>query len=180
MDQFFKDNLAPFVNTSRHPWQFQVNSAQGVSSAFLSEFEHADAIRQAFFGAGSGATFHYEISPDYLDAAANEMTLDIGGQTLTYAHGPVRPTTMTWPAPTSTGLRLDIEPEAAGGVINLPGVWAPFRLIDSGAVYNRTRDGFTISLVLGNKKVSFQVTSNAAVNPFVLRDLRQFSCPAGQ
>ena len=180
MDQFFKDNLAPFVNTARHPWQFQVNSPQGVSSAFLSEFEHADAIRQAFFGAGSGATFHYEVSPDFLDPAANELTLDIGGQTLTYAHGPVRPTTMTWPAPSSTGLRLDVEPESAGGVINLPGVWAPFRLIDSGSVYSRTRDGFTVSLMLGGKKVSFQVTSDAAVNPFVLRDLRQFSCPAGQ
>ena len=180
MDQFFKENLAPFVNTSRHPWQFQVNSPQGVNSAFLSQFEHADAIKQAFFGTGSAASFHYDLSPDYLDPAANTMTLDVGGQTLTYGHGPVRPTTFTWPAPSSTGLRLDVEPEAAGGVINLPGVWAPFRLIDSGSVYNRTRDGFTVSILLSGRKVSFQVTSDVAVNPFVMRDLRQFSCPAGQ
>ena len=179
MDQFFTDNLRPFVNTTHHPWQFQVNSPQGVSSAFLVQFEHADAIKQAFFGTGSAASFHYEVSPDFLDPAANELTLDIGGQTMTYAHGPVRPTTMAWPAPSGTGVRLDVEPQSAGGVVELPGVWAPFRLIDSSQVYNRTRDGFTMSLDVGGKKVSFLIESNAAINPFVLRDLRLFACPTG-
>ena len=177
MDQFFNENLRPFVNTSRHPWQLQVNSAHGVSSAFLAQFEHADMIKQAFFGAGSAASFHYDVSPDFLDPAANQLTLDIGGQTLTYAHGPVRPTTMVWPAPDSSGVRLDVEPGAFGGVTNIAGVWAPFRFFESGEIYNRTRDGFTISLNLGGKKLSFEVRSDAVLNPFVLRDLRQFSCP---
>ncbi len=36
MDSFFNTNLRTFVNTNRHPWRWQYNSAQGVSSAFLS------------------------------------------------------------------------------------------------------------------------------------------------
>ncbi len=177
MEQFFNDNLKNYVNTTRHPWTLQGNSPKGLTSAFLASFEHAELIKEAFFGSGSNASFHYEMSPDFLDPAANEMTLSIGGQTLTYAHGPVRPTQMQWPAPDSTGLRLDIEPGSAGGVIDLPGVWAPFRLFDMGEIYGRTRDGFTVSLSLGGKKVSFDVKSQAVLNPFVLRDLRQFSCP---
>ncbi len=177
MDQFFKDNLQAYVNTSHRPWQWQYNSAQSVSSAFLAEFEYADTIRQAFFGSGSGASFHYDVTPDFLDPAANEMTFDVGGQTLSYAHGPVRPTTMQWPAPGSSGVRLDVEPAEVGGVLSIAGTWAPFRLFDMGEIYNRTRDGFTVSLTLGNKKVSFDIASKSALNPFVLRELRQFSCP---
>ena len=177
MDQFFKDNLQTNVNTSRRPWQWQYNSAQSVSSAFLAEFEYADTIKQAFFGNGGSASFHYDVTPDFLDPAANELTFDVGGQTLTYAHGPVRPTTMLWPAPGSSGVRLDVEPAEVGGVLSIPGVWAPFRLFDMGQIYNRTRDGFTVAIVLGNKKVSFDITSQSALNPFVLRELRQFSCP---
>ena len=87
MDSFFTQNLRQFVNTSRHPWRWQYNSVQGVSSAFLQQFEHADAIRQAFFS-GSSATFHYEVTPDRLDPNANSMTLAIGDQVITYAPRP--------------------------------------------------------------------------------------------
>ena len=176
MDQFFNENLKQNVNTARHPWVWQSTGTQPVGSAFLAEFEHADAIRQAFFGGSGGAAFHYEVTPESLDYSANSETLDIGGQTLSYAHGPVRPTTMVWPAPGDGGVRLDVEP-ASGSTLNFPGPWAPFRLFDHGNIYNRTRDGFVVSLAVGTRTVSFAVKSDAALNPFTLRDLRLFRCP---
>ncbi len=74
------------------------------------------------------------------------MTLDIGGQMLTYAHGPVRPTTMAWPAPGDGGARLSVEPSSAAARITVPGVWAPFRLFDSGNVESAGTDRFTVTI----------------------------------
>ena len=175
MDSFFQQNLKPLVNTTKHPWTLEANGAPPISADFLSQFEHADAIRQAFFG-GSSASFHYEVTPDYLSASYNQLTLDIGGQTLTYAHGPVRPTTMVWPAPSGTGVRLSLEP-GGGEPLTFPGAWGPFRLIDSGSNYGFTRDSFTTALVMDGQKLSIAIKSDSSVNPFTLRDLRQFHCP---
>ncbi len=116
------------------------------------------------------------MTPYFLDAAANTETLDVGGQTLTYAHGPVRPQTMVWPAPGDGGVRLDVEP-AAGGALSYPGVWAPFRMFDHSTLSGRTRDGFTASMQVGGRAVSFQVKSASALNPFSLWDPRAFRCP---
>ncbi len=175
MDSFFTQNLRQFVNTNRHPWRWQYNSVQGVSSAFLQQFEHADAIRQAFFSGGS-ASFHYEVTPDRLDPNANAMTLAIGGQVITYAHGPVRPTTLAWPAPGDGGARLSVEP-SAGGAISEPGTWAPFRLIDAGSEEKSGSDRVTVDYAIGAHTMSFIVKSDAVLNPFTLRDIRAFRCP---
>ena len=173
MDSFFNENLKKFVNTSRHPWRWQYNSAQGVSSAFLQQFEHADAIRQAFFS-GSTPGFHYEVTPDRLDPNANSMTLAVGNQAITYAHGPVRTYMLPWPAAES-GARLTVEP-SAGGAINEPGMWAPFRLFDAGSSEKRG-DAFDIVFAIGPHTLSFIVKSDAVLNPFTLRDIRAFRCP---
>ena len=173
MDAFFNENLKKFVSTSRHPWRWQYNSAQGVSSAFLQQFEHADAIRQAFFS-GSTPGFHYEVTPDRLDPNANSMTLAVGGQAITYAHGPVRTYTLAWPA-SETGARLTVEP-SNGGAINEPGIWAPFRLFDAAAV-ERRGDASDMAFAIGPHTLSFIVKSDAVLNPFTLRDIRAFRCP---
>ena len=176
MDSFFNTNLRTFVNTNRHPWRWQYNSAQGVSSAFLSEFEHAEAIRQAFFS-GTGAGFHYEITPDRLDPNANSMTLDIGGQTLSYAHGPLRPTTLTWPASGDSGARLSVQPQVAGGTLAVMGVWAPFRLLDQASLQPIGSDRLRAVFSLGPRTLSLDVKSDAVANPFTLRDIKAFRCP---
>jgi type VI secretion system protein ImpL len=175
MDSFFNQNLRQFVNTTRHPWRWQYNAAQGVSSAFLQQFEHADAIKQAFFANGS-ASFHYEVTPDRLDPNANAMTLAIGGQVITYAHGPIRPTTLVWPAPGDGGARLSVEP-STGGAISKPGIWGPFRLIDAAATEPSGPDSFTAAFSVGSHSLSFVFRSDAVLNPFTLRDIRAFRCP---
>ena len=177
-DTFFNQNMKSNVNTTAHPWRW--NAGSEASGAFLAAFEHADAIKQAFFGPSGNAAFHYDVSPDALDAAATNETVDIGGQTLTYAHGPVRPTRMTWPAPGDGSVRITIEPPSAGGVLTFNGAWGPFRMFDSGSIYNRTRDGFTVSIPVNGHTISFVVASGSALNPFTLRDLRLFRCPEAQ
>ncbi len=176
LDVFFTENLKSFVNTTRHPWRWQYSAAQSVSSAFLRQFEHADAIRQAFFN-NAGLSFHYEISPDRLDPNANAVTLDIGGQTLRYAHGPILPTTFVWPAGSTNGARLSVEPSSAGGVLAVQGVWAPFRLFDNGSVVVEGGDRLSVTFALGSHALSLNVKSDAVLNPFTLRDLQAFRCP---
>ncbi len=175
MDAFFTQNLRQFVDSNHHPWRWRYNSVEGVSSAFLQQFEHADAIRQAFFSGGS-ATFHYEITPDRLDPNANAVTLAIGDQVITYAHGPVRPTTLVWPAPGDGGARLSVEP-SQGGAITEPGVWAPFRLIDAGSPEKSGSEQLKVDYAIGPHSMSFIVKSDGALDPFTLRDIRAFRCP---
>ncbi len=177
MDTFFQQNLKPLVNTAKRPWTLEITAAQAVSSDFLAQFEHADVIKQAFFG-GASASFHYEVTPDYLAAAFNQLTFDVGGQTMTYAHGPVRPTTMAWPAPGDGGARLSVEPSSPGTEpLSQPGVWAPFRLFESGSLSGASRDSFTVAFSVGGQRVSFLVKSDSVLNPFTLRALRLFHCP---
>ncbi len=176
LDSFFNQNLRQFVNTARHPWQWQYAAAAGVSNASLSAFEKADAIRQAFFGAGgSQVGFNFEVTPRTLDSAANTVTLDMQGQTVVYNHGPIRPTTMHWPAASDSGARIIFQP--GGGTSSASGAWSTFRLLEQGDMDTISNDSFIVSFSVGMRRSSFMVHSDSVLNPLNLRLLRSFRCP---
>ncbi len=179
LDSFFSQNLRQFVNTARHPWQWQYAAAKGVSSASLSAFERADAVRQAFFGPSGGqAGFDFEVTPRFLDTGANGVTLDLQGQTLSYAHGPLRPMTMHWPASIDAGSRINFQP-GFGQSDSQSGAWSTFRLIEDAHVETTSGDSFVATFVTGLRSASFDFRSDSVLNPLNLRLLRSFHCPAG-
>jgi len=51
-DVFFKQNLAPLVDTSRNPWVWRSGGSgpAGASTAMLQQFEAVEKIRQNFLG----------------------------------------------------------------------------------------------------------------------------------
>lgn len=177
LDSFFNQNLRQFVNTARHPWQWQYAAAAGVSSASLSAFEKADAIRQAFFGAsGAQAGFNFEVTPRTLDSAANTVTLNLEGQLISYAHGPIRSTTLHWPTSSDAGSRVTFQP---GSSQSTSGAWSMFRMFEEGDMDSATSDSFIASFELGMRTASFMVHSDSVLNPLNLRLLRSFRCPVG-
>ncbi len=77
---------------------------------------------------------------------------------------------MVWPAPGDGGAAAGRGTLSAGGSIDLEGIWAPFRLMDTGTIYGRTRDGFAVvAHARSARTVSFDVKSHAVLDPFLLR-----------
>ena len=184
MDSFFNTNLKPFVDTSRLPWRWQHvegTADLGIQPGVLAEFQHAAAIRDAFFGAsGNQPLVHFELTPVELDASATEVQIDVDGQHTDYRHGPLRPTPMQWPSPQS-GAQTRVafsSPTSGQSAATNAGPWALFRLFDQSEMQpGGSSDSFRVTFTAGGKHATYEVRTSSVLNPFNLKDLRQFRCP---
>jgi type VI secretion system protein ImpL len=185
IDGFFNTQLRPYVDTSGRVWRARpVDGVQTpISAGALAQFQRAAEIRDLFFGPG-GTTpqVRFELTPVSLDPGARQVTLELGGTTITYSHGPPVATQLTWPAGTGSA-RLVFDPPAPGatGVLSASGPWALFRLFGQGSL---TREGsaesYRLSFRQGERQASFALRAGSVRNPFDPAVLRGFQCPALQ
>ncbi len=184
-DTFFTQHLVNFVDTSTRPWSFKKVgvASMGGGSATLTQFQNAAAIRETYFRAGGAAPgLRLDFKPVELDASITQFILDVDGQLVKYAHGPQIPASIQWPGPRgSTQVRVMLSPVSASGKSGSvdEGPWALFRLFDrlqleSAGAPERFRATFNID----GRKAVFDVTASSVRNPFRLRELEEFSCPA--
>ncbi|MGE4047693.1 MAG: type VI secretion system membrane subunit TssM [Acetobacteraceae bacterium] len=184
IDGFFNTDLKPFVDTTGVPWKAQ--DAGGVPapvrSADLAQFQRASLVRQMFFpGNAPSPTLRLEITPVSLDAGSRQLTLDLGGGTLSYAHGPSRATRISWPNQGGSSARLVLEPVSGGppSVFEATGPWALFRLIAQGTLRpDGAPDRYTLEFQQDGHRAIFSVRTGSVVNPFASPALREFRCPA--
>ena len=184
-DDFFQKNLLPLVDTSTRPWTFrqQAGAPAGSAGALLS-FQRAQAIRDTFFrGGGNVAGLKLDFKPNEMDTSITQFILDVDGQIVRYAHGPQIPTSIQWPGPRgSTQVRVELSPPSAtgsSGMVN-SGPWALFRMIDRMQLEPSTApERFRATFNVEGRKASFDVTTSSVRSPFRLRELEEFSCPAG-
>ncbi len=184
LDGFFNTQLRPYVDMSGPVWHGQ--SVDGVpppvSPADLAQFQRAAVIRDLFFGVG-GATpsVRFDLTPLSLDEGAKQVTLDLGGTVISYAHGPPRTTQITWPGTGGmSNARLVFDPPPAGGtgVLQASGPWALFRLFDQGSLQRAgSAERYTLSFRLGDRQASFEIRAGSVLNPFAPGILRDFRCP---
>jgi type VI secretion system protein ImpL len=182
VDSYFRDYLDEYVDRSRRPWRARASAAVPVqlSQEVLLQFERADAIKNTFFRAGGTAPqVGFDLLPDRMDPSIAKFTLDLDGQTVTYAHGPPVRTTLLWPAPNPTGeVRIEMAPAASEGIIRKPGDWAWFRLLDEAKVESTDRaEVFTVDFTLGGRTATYELIARSANNPFNFPELEQFKCP---
>jgi len=184
IDSFFTGQLRPYVDTTGAVWKAQ--AVEGVpapvTAADLAQFQRASTIRQMFFAAGGTApAVRLEITPTALDAGSRQATLDLGGSTLSYAHGPSRATPVSWPSQGGNSVRLVLDPVAGGApvVFEASGPWALFRLIAQGTLQQEgSPDRFTLVFQQGEHRVAFALRAGSVVNPFASPALRDFRCPS--
>jgi type VI secretion system protein ImpL len=184
LDEFFQKNLAAFVDTSSRPWTFRRQGEARMSdSTALMQFQRAEEIRRTYFPAGARSpAFRFEIRPVSMDAAIMTMSLDVDGQILRYAHGPIVPTTVSWPGPKGTGqVRLHASGGGSAGndtTLTFEGPWALFRMFDRGQVERTgSPERFRIAFDLGGRRLLLEVTSSSVQNPYRLPELQAFRCP---
>ncbi len=185
LDKFFNDNLQTFVDTSGPTWKAQpvAGVAPPVTPADLAQFQRASQIRDLFFaGGGNQPTVRFDIAP--MDTDAKQVTLELDGLSVVYAHGPIRSTSVTWPGQnriTSARLVFDPPPSSGQPVLQATGPWALFRLFSLGTLQQSdAADRYTLNFTVGDRRATFELRAGSVLNPFAPGVLRGFQCPALQ
>jgi type VI secretion system protein ImpL len=179
LDKFFNENLQNFVDTSGATWKAQpvAGVAPPVTPADLAQFQKAAQIRDLFFAAGGAQpTVRFDITP--IDTDAKQVTLDLDGQSIVYAHGPVRSTSVTWPGSNRmNNVRLVFD--SGQPVLKASGPWALFRLFADGTLAQTgDADRYTLKFTVGDRHASYEIRAGSVLNPFAPGVLRGFQCPA--
>ncbi|XDA99850.1 type VI secretion system membrane subunit TssM [Sulfitobacter sp. LCG007] len=182
IDTFFKENLAPFVDQTSNPWRLKrVNGTDlGISEAVVAQFQRASEIRDSFFLSPGRPSITFDVTPVALDPAVEQVTLEVEGESLIYAHGPPQVVPMTWPGQGGR-TRVSFAPNSPNreNSIQRDGPWAWFRLLDT-AELRRTNvsDRNRLIFNLGGRIAIFQLRAGSALNPFTVSALSSFACPA--
>ena len=179
-DGFFKENLAPLVDTSRSPWVWRAGGSgpPGASTAMLRQFETVQKIRESYFGpTGQSPEQQFTLTPGDLDAAATRFTLEMDGQTLDYRHGPVRSVPLKWPGPSPGAAAVTFE-DRSGARPNqtFQGPWAWFRLLDSATLRAETDVRFDAAFQGGGHQATVLIEAVSIRNPYQKSVVHQFRC----
>jgi type VI secretion system protein ImpL len=190
MDKFFSQHLAPFVDQSRTPWTWRLDSriARDLSPVTLRQFQQALEIRDGFFPTGGNLpSFNMTVTPLTLSGDAANARFEINGTVVASQQGVNAPTNVTWPG---GGIgRTAITLGGGGGffgggffsqpsVVQREGAWSFFRMLESGSVLKQG-DGVIGSFVVSGREVSYQINVGSLLNPLVMPALREFRCPTG-
>ena len=184
IDEYFGANLEPYVDTSRRQWTWRPGAVDlGLPSYVLTQFQFAAEIRDAFWPTGGGGDPRVSFTLELIDLDLNStrFTIDIDGTSEFYDHGPQRSHDFTWPGSRSRA-RVAFTPQIAGASsITREGTWAWFRLLDAAdPPVGVASDRFNLTFTVGSRSASFQLQAGSVVNPFNLRALESFRCPAFQ
>ena len=185
MDEFFQKRLATLVDTSMRPWRYKPVAEQGaITAQAIAQFERAARIKDIFFrAAGRTPAMRLDFKPVEMDAGITQFILDVDGQLVKYAHGPVVPMAVQWPGPKgSNQVRVQVSPPSTSGNSGMAvdGPWALFRVLDDGQLEaGDAPEKFFITFQIGARKTRFEVTTNSVQHPIRLRELREFACPEG-
>ena len=183
LDDFFQRRLVPLVDQSAPVWAYRplTDGSRPVSPASLAEFQRAQRIKDVFFRAGGQTpSVRIEIRLSELEPSLKELVFEIDGQQqkLTTSGQPI---TISWP-----GTRLQSQIKISTGLGNAgpmfltePSAWALFRLFERFEIVpSGVPEHFSAIMNLDGKRARLEVTSSSVFNPFQLREIKQFRCPA--
>lgn len=184
VDGFMTTNLKDLIDTSKKPWTWKVvNGADlGISQAVLDQLQAASEIKDAFFASGPAPAVAFQITPVALDPNAQDITLNIDGQSVAFAQsaGQPLPTAITWPGAVGVA-QVTFNPPLNGGesAVTKDGPWGWFRLLDSAEVRaTNAPDRKRVIFNVGGRIAIFQMQSGSVVNAFSLPAMSSFSCPS--
>ena len=187
IDDFFTKTLQPFVDVSAKPWRYKTlpGATEPVQGPDLEPFQHAQAIRDTFFGGQDQKQLAWksEIRVTELDPMITTLALDIDGQTSVYQHGPVAPIQVVWPGArggTHVGIMAQpsIRPETS--TLSADGPWALLHLLQKGHIVSAAALGHTrIEFAFDGRNAALDVANaGTAANPLTSDVLTTFHCPS--
>jgi type VI secretion system protein ImpL len=180
LDDFFNRRLVAMVDTGGATWAFKpLADGSRPSSSSLPDFQRAARIREAFFRSGGKApSFRIDVRAAELGDGLKEITIDIDGQPFKLtAGGP--PVTLTWPSQ-RVASRVTLSTAPGGTPQVFDGPWGLFRMFERFEIVPSGQpERFGINMNLEGRRARLEVTSTSVLNPFRMREVQQFRCPAG-
>lgn len=180
MDEFFQKRLTSLVDTSTKPWRYKQG---GATPSALVQFERAARIRDIFFRNGKTPSMRLDFKVVEMDAAITQFVLDVDGQLVKYAHGPILPMALQWPGSKGTNqVRIQLTPPSTNGASGqvADGPWALFRILEKAQLENSgVPEKFFVTFNIENRRTRFEVTTNSVQSPLRVKELLEFSCPEG-
>jgi type VI secretion system protein ImpL len=177
-DGYFQRSLAGRADTSGGSWVIRQPSGATLG---LGAFQQAARIRDAFFARGGSMDLSFEFRVLSMDARIERLTLDFDGQSFPYWHGPERSFRVNWPSGSGSGAIRMIAASSTDGERSRSwsGPWALFRMFDAGDLRNTSGpERFVASFDIEGRKVQLEIIANSVANPFRLREVAGFRCPA--
>lgn len=205
--RYFDAYLKPWVDVSRRPWRYRAAPATGgdgvapppngdaLSAQAAQEllrmlaragpdpdaFARIARIRSALWrhdGAAPG--WGFDVSVPSMDPGLTMLRLQVDGQAMRYAHGPVQAWPARWPGPRpATGASLRLEPGDGAAPIeySAQGPWAWMHVLAHGRRRPASAgDGVDVEFGAPGRGVVLHV-GGAEPNPWRPGVLEGFSCP---
>ena len=182
LDDFFQRRLLSLVDVSTPTWTYKplTDGSRPVSPAALAEFQRAQRIREVFFRSGGRTpAMRIEMKLSELEPSLKELSFDVDGQVQKLTTGSPS-ITINWPSQrVASVIKLTTALGNAGPMVMTEGPWALFRLferfqVEPGPVPER----FSVIMNLDGKRARLEVIAASVFNPFQLREMKQFRCPA--
>ncbi len=182
LDDFFAKRLQNLVDTSTPVWSYKPlgDGSKPVAAAALAEFQRGARIRDVFFRSGGKVpAMKVEMRVADMDPALKELVLDIDGQVQKLTSGGP-PVSISWPSQRlASQIKLSTGLGNAGALVMFEGPWALFRMIDRFEVQpSAVPERFTLVMNLDGKRARVDVITSSVFNPFQMREVKQFRCPA--
>ncbi len=181
-DDFFQRRLATLVDISTPTWTYKplADGSKPVQPAALAEFQRAQRIKEVFFrGGGKAPALRIEMKLTEIEPSLKELQFDVDGQVQKLSTGSPS-ITITWPSQRlASVIKLTTGLGNAGPLVMTEGPWALFRLFDRFQVEpSGVPEKFSLIMNLEGKRARLEVISASVFNPFQLREIKQFRCPA--
>jgi type VI secretion system protein ImpL len=177
IDQFSKDNIVSVADTSGSTWKWNDDQpiARQLPASALSDFQKADAIREAFFSDGPSPSFSLAITPP----PSSGVRMEIDNASLSGRPANNASVTVQWPGTSENhhaSLAVDLGSGRSPATIEKTGLWSLYRLLEAGQLAS---DGSSVTFALGGRDLRFRLTPTGASKPLALSLFRGFHCPGG-
>ncbi|WP_454725020.1 MULTISPECIES: type VI secretion system membrane subunit TssM [Cupriavidus] len=187
LDDFFQKSFASYVDTNVRPWRYKALNPgmPPIQGPSLEPFERAAAIRELFFREPGGKRMAWKMDARIaaIDPEITELSIDVDGQGLRYAHGPVRPFALSWPGPRGGAVaeitaKPRIRPDTS--TIVASGPWALFRLIERGRLSGTaSASRLVVDFDFDGRHAALELVTGGQFNPLATNLLKDFRCPGG-
>ncbi|WP_298164491.1 type VI secretion system membrane subunit TssM [Novosphingobium sp.] len=176
---FVNTELSGYLDRTPPNWSPKANASEiGLTASTVSAMQAADTVTHMFFGADpTNPHLSYQIEPVALSGADN-VTLQIDGQTLRYDGKMAVPMSFDWPGAGGASVIFAIT-GGAPAQRTWNGPWAVFRMAKVAAIKAGASpvigEG---SLTQGGARFDFRIRTLAGANPFVVDPFVKVGCPS--
>jgi type VI secretion system protein ImpL len=171
-DDFFKTQLAEFVDKDRSPWAWRSGAGSSIIRPAL--FEQAFQIKEMFFD-GAQPKVRFQLSPLSLNGDVESVAFELDGQKFEHRFGPEKSFPLSWPGEPPGVATVQFEGRNRQN-LSQPGPWGWFHLLERSGLTKQSDNSFLVTFEKGGASVRMRLMPSSARHPFGRRDLFQFSC----